>query len=371
MKTFLSTSLSLIVMATLGGCAGTTDAVEQSDTQTITIDQPVNDDLMTAGQTVNIESEIAGDLAAAGQEVTVAGPVGGYVMAAGRKVSVGARVDNDLWAAGETVTVDAQIGDTANVAGRDVRLGRRALVGNDARLAGGTVRVEGRVERDLSIGAATAVIDGQVGGNVVARAQRVSVLPGAVIDGDLIVHSARPPEISPQARVGGQVRFDEIDQGGFGGWVGMWLLGFLALLILGLPLLAFSPTWAARIADVMKARVGASMLTGLVALVLMPLAIILLAATVVGIPLAAVLLALYFVVLAASGVFVSYEAGSWMLNRIGRPAAQPWQRLATGAAIVALAISLPVVGWLLAMLIVILGVGALFLERREARLATV
>jgi len=368
MKAPFSSFFCVLAIAACGACAGTTGAVEQSGGQTVTIQQPVHGDLMTAGQTVQVDSEIQGDLATAGQDVTVAGPVTGYVMAAGRNVTVGARVDNDLWAAGETVTVDGQIGDTATLAGRTVHLGRGATVGDSARLAGSTVTMEGRIERDLSIGAATAVIDGHVGGNVEARAQRVSILPGTVVDGDLIVHSPRPPDISPQARVAGQVRYNEVEQGGgFGGWFAMWLIGFLALLILGLPVLALAPRWAARIADVMTARFGASMLSGLALLVLIPLAIVLLAVTVVGIPLAAVLAALYFVVLAASGVFVSYEVGRWMLNRMRRPDAAPWARLATGAAIVSLAVSLPALGWLFAMLVVILGVGALFLERREAR----
>jgi len=356
--------LGLIAILAVTACAGTTGAVEPAGTRPVMVQQPVDDDLWAAGETVQIESEIRGDLAAAGAQVTISGPVDGYVMAAGRNVNVSAAIDNDLWAAGETVSVDGQIRDTATVAGRTVRLGSGAFVGDDARLAGNTVQVDGRVERNLRIGAATAVIGGQVGGNVEANAQRVSVLPGAAIDGDLIVRAAHPPEISPEARVGGQVKYEEIEQGGMGGWMVLWLLGFLALLILGLPVLAFSPSWPARIAELMTARFAASMLTGLALLVLVPLAIVLLAVTIIGIPLAAVMLALYFVVLAASGVFVSYEVGAWLLARMGRPAARPWQRLAIGAAIVSLAILLPVVGWLFALLVVMLGTGALFLERR-------
>jgi hypothetical protein len=289
----------------------------------------VNGDLMTAGQTVTVESAIDGDLATAGSQDTVAAPVSGYVLAAGRN----------------------------------------AVIGDDARLAGSTVQFEGRVERDLSIGAATAVIDGHVGGNVEARADRVSVMPGAVIDGDLVVHAMRPPDISPDAQVRGQVRYEEIEQSRFGGWFAMWLVGFLALLILGLPIVAFAPVWATRIADVMSARFGVSLLTGLVLLVLVPLVVALLAVTVVGIPLAVVLAALYFSVLLASGVFVSCEIGAWLLGRMGRPAA-PWQRLTLGAIIVSFVISLPMVGWVFAILIVMLGFGALFLERRSARVAT-
>jgi UDP-3-O-[3-hydroxymyristoyl] glucosamine N-acyltransferase len=75
------------------------------------------------------------------------------------------------------------------MAGRIVTLGRNAVVGHDARLAGDTVTAEGRIERDLNIGAETARIGADVGGAVRARAGRVSVLPGAVIRRDLIVRA--------------------------------------------------------------------------------------------------------------------------------------------------------------------------------------
>jgi cytoskeletal protein CcmA (bactofilin family) len=359
-----SVSLSLIAIAALNGCAGAPAAVERSSSKQVTIEQPVDNDLMAAGENVRLAGEVQGDVATAGSEVNVAGPVAGYVMAAGRNVSVSAQIENDLWAAGETVTVDGRIADMAMVAGRTVRLGREAFVGDNARLAGNTVQVDGHVERDLSIGAATAQISGEVGGNVNARARRVSILPGAVIKGDLVVHAYEPLDISPQATIGGQVRYKQLEQDVAGGWLMFCLMGFLALLILGLPLLVFFPTWPARIAATMTERFGSSMLAGLVLLVATPLAVVLLAVTIVGIPLAAVLLALYFVVLALSGVFVSYEIGAWLLTRMHRPHAAPWYRLTVGAAIVSLLLALPVVGVVLGLLVIMLGAGAFALERR-------
>ena len=159
------------------------------------------EDVHTAGRTVHIQNEVAGDVAAAGAEVTIVGPVNGYVMSAGRSVTLDGRVGNDVWAAGETVTVDSPVGGNAMLAGRSVNLGRNAVIGHDARLAGNTVTAEGRVERNLDIGAETARIGADIGGTVNARADRVSVLPGAVIRGDLVVRANQPPEISPQAHV--------------------------------------------------------------------------------------------------------------------------------------------------------------------------
>jgi hypothetical protein len=186
-----------------------------------------------------------------------------------------------------------------------VTLGRNAVIGHDARLAGNIVSAEGRVEHNLNIGAETARIGADVGGTVNARADRVSILPGAVIRGDLVVRANQPPEISPQAQVLGQVRYDKPQSSELGGWAGRWLYVFLALLVLAIAAVAFAPAWSTRVAATMRTRTSASLLNGLLVLLLIPLAVAALAVTIIGIPLAIVLLAFYIAILALSSVFVS------------------------------------------------------------------
>ena len=359
----------LLVPLGLCACGGVpqTNGGVQDDQDVKVSTGVITDDLMTAGQRVRMEAEVEGDLAAAGSEVMVAGPVDGYVMSAGRTVTLDGRIGNDLWAAGETVRVDGPIGNNALVAGRNVHLEPNATVGHDARLAGNTVRAEGRVERNLSIGADTAEIGAQVGGNVEARANRVSVLPGAVINGDLNVTAAQPPDISPQANIGGQVRYEELRRQAWLPWPLPWLLWFAALLVMGIVAMALLPGWTARVSAVLRARVGRSFLTGFIALVLIPIAIGVLAVTIVGIPLAIVLLAAYVALLLLSGVFVSYRVGDWLLARAHRAQASRWMRIVLGTLVVSLGMTLPGVGWIVGALVVMAGMGALALERREAR----
>jgi hypothetical protein len=329
----------------------------------------VYDDVLTAGREIDVQAAVEGDVAVAGADVTVAGPVSGYVMSAGRNVAVQGAVGNDLWAAGETVNVAGQVGNNAMVAGRTVHLHADATVGQDANLAGSHVTSEGRIERDLRIGAASAEIGGEVGRTVEARAERVTVLPDAVIHGDLIVRSPVPPDISPQAQVLGQVRYEPSGRRG-NGWVSWplaWVFTFLALLVLGLAAVSFAPGWAARVAATLRERVGGSMLTGLLWLVLTPIAVALLLITVVGIPLAIELLAFYAAVLLLSAVLVAYRIGNWVLERGSQPSnTSPWLRMAMGVLIVSLGISLPFIGWAIALAIVLFGAGALILERRAA-----
>jgi hypothetical protein len=323
---------------------------------------------MTAGRRVEVEAPVEGDVAAAGSEVRIAGPVDGYVMSAGRTVRLDGRIGNDLWAAGETVDVDGEIGNNAVAAGRTIHLRPGAVVGHDAHLAGNTVTTEGRIERNLTIGAATAEIGGNVGGAVEARADRVRVLPGAVIQGDLIVRAPKPPEIASDAKVIGEVRYEKVRAGG--GWLSwpwLWLASFGAIVILGVPALALWPAWPRRVARTLRLRFGRSLLAGLAVLLLVPLVVAALAITVVGLPLAAVLFAIYVAVLLLSAVFVAYRIGDWLFDRARWRKGGSWGRLLLGALVVSLGVSAPVIGWLLIPAIVITGAGALVLERRDFR----
>jgi hypothetical protein len=336
-------------------------------TPTPVVGQPApGDDLMTAGSTVRVMNEVTGDVAAAGNDVTIDAPVDGYVMSAGRRVTVVGKIGNDLWAAGETVNIESPIANNAMVAGRTVHLRGNTVIGHDAHLAGNDVTAEGRVERNLTIGAGgVARINANVGGMVTARATRVTVMPDSVIQGDLYVKAAQPPDISPQARVMGRIHYERtLDTESWFMWPYRWLLSGVALLILGLAAVWFSPAWAAHVAATMRTRAGASILSGIAAIVIIPLAVAILAVTVIGFPLAVVLAALYILVLALSSVFVSYRTGEWLLHRLW---SSRWAFMILGVAIVSLGMSLPNFGWAIGLLVMITGAGALVLERGGRR----
>jgi len=335
---------------------------------TVALGSDVDGDLVVAGRNVNVQKEIKGDLTAAGANVTMVGPVQGYVMAAGSNVNINGAVGNDLWAAGASVNVNAPVTDNVRLAGNSIILQPQASVGRDAYLAGNSVEVLGRVERNLLVNATETRLSSEVGGSVRSRTGVLKVLPGAVIRGDLVVRSPTPPEISQGAQVLGRVQYDQ-ERGGRGwslmNWLWQWLFMFLVLLILGSATIALSAWWTRRIADKITRQPGYALLAGLVGLILIPLICALLAITVIGIPLAIVLFALYCVALLLSGVFVSYLVGGWLLGRLKRPETSPYVRLAAGALVVAFFASLPWVGWIVQFLVLIIGLGALILERRD------
>jgi hypothetical protein len=100
---------------------------------------------------------------------------------------------------------------------------------------------------------------------------------------------------------------------------------------------------------------------------LIPIGIVALAITLVGLPLAAVLAAIYVLLLALSGVFVSYRLGEWLLDLAHGTTASRWARMALGTLVVSLGVTVPFLGGAVAAVVVIAGAGALAIEERDLR----
>jgi cytoskeletal protein CcmA (bactofilin family) len=290
------------------------------------------------------------------------------VLAAGANVSVDAPVGNDLWAAGESVAVNAPVADNIMLAGNSVLVDRAAKIGGNARVVGNEVNINGPVSRDLYIAAAAARIASEVTGNVEVHADKLVIDPGAVIRGRLTVHSPNEPVVSPEAQVLGgtdHIRTESSRSPSFGSWVGNWLLRFLWLAVLGLILIWFSSVWTERVTDVLRRETGRSFLTGLAVLILAPIVCILLLVTVVGLPLGVILGAVSVVALMLSGVFVSYFVGEWLTTVLKRWETSHLAKVLLGALVVSFVIMVPWIGGLAKLVVVIFGLGAFLIERRD------
>jgi hypothetical protein len=331
------------------------------------------EDLFSAGHNVEVKSDHSvGDAAVAGANVRVAGKVTGYALLAGANVSVDAPVGNDLWAAGANVSVNAPVGDNVTLAGSSVILAPEASVGRDARIAANLVELKGRIYRNLNLTAADAQIFSEINGNVTANVEKLTLNPGAIVRGDLIVRSPNEPVISPEAKVLGRVEYHRVESGGAqgsaspaGGWFGSWFLSFLWLTILGLLAVWFSSVWTRRVADVVKQQTWKSLLTGFIAALVVPVGFLILLVTVVGLPLAFLLGALATVAFMFSGVFISYLVGDWALRQAHRWENSDWLKIVFGTLIVTIVMSLPWVGWLVKLAVIFFGAGAFLLERRD------
>ncbi len=328
------------------------------------------EDFYSAGQTVDVKSDtIVGDVALAGMNVNINGKVEGYAMVSGLNVNIDGPISDDVWAAGANITVNSPIADNAMIAGSNVALGKNASIGRDAKIAGNNVEINGRITRNLELGAALANLNSEVGGNVTAHVQQLNLNSGAIINGDLIVFSPNEPNISSQATVKGRIDYQKVERrdgrGTFAGWIGNWFLRFLWLSVLGLVCIFVSTFWTNRVTQVIEAKPGPVLLTGFIAVVSIPVAIVVLLLTVIGLPLGIILGAMFVMALLLAGVWVSYFVGGWVLRKLNRWTDSNIARILIGAFLVTLACSLPFTGWLAQLLVIFFGFGAFILERRD------
>lgn len=329
-------------------------------------------DYFGAGGALEPGTAVEGDAFIAGGEVALRVPVGGDAVLSGGSINVAERVAGDLYAGGGSVTVDSAVAHNARIVGARVHITRRARIDGKATLAGGAIDVEGVVGRQLSVFGESVNLDGEVRGDVTVAARTLNLGPAARIAGRLTFRGPTPANIDPQAKIGGGVQYllFEFEHQKFEpaaravAWIGaaafsggLFLVGLLGILLL--------PQITANTAGTVRGRPFSSLGLGFALVVCVPVAAIIVMATLIGIPLGFALLFTYPVLLMLgylTGVMSVSDSIAGLISRA--------KTAGRGIRIVLLAVALagmlllanvPIAGWIVGPLLMCAGVGGLVL----------
>jgi hypothetical protein len=298
---------------------------------------------------------------------------GDLVVAAGT-VEVGGVVEGSMYAAAGSLTLRGSVGRGLYAADRATEIVAGGQVAGDLVLVGRSLALRGAVGRGATILAHEATVSGRIGRDVRFRGDRLAVETGARVDGPIRADVARAAAVTvdPRAAVTGPVLTRVTSRAGrwFAeprGW--FWAAtSFFGAALLGWVGLLLAPGVLVESADGVR-RWGRSLGWGVAVLLGGPIAIVVLAVTVVGFPLALVLLGLYLLGLYAAKVVVGLALGRALLPARGHARRDAVRALVVGLALVSLATALPVVGSPIWVVIACLGAGAL--AARVARAAGV
>jgi cytoskeletal protein CcmA (bactofilin family) len=357
----LGTALLLILLATtmvlaqdelLGG------KLRTGDTVTVAAGETVDGDLYLLAGTVAMDGTVDGDVLALGGTITVNGTVTGDVLAAGGTVTVAGTVEGDVRTTGGQVTLSGAVAEDAVVTGGQASVSSGSTVGGDLIVSGGQVTMAGTVTGNVEGSAGTYSTTGSVGGT------------------EHVVVSPREGEGDEDE--GDQATAIILDA----------LRHFVVLVIFGALILWLLPRALPAAERVLRSRPAASLGSGLLAclgyfvfLIAALLLMVLLAivfgllqiGSLVGIELIAGLLSLFtvsFLFVLAVAYLADLVVGL-TLARVVAPAGSGsrWRELAllvAGAAVVVIVTSLPVIGGLVKLLVVLFGLGALALAAWHA-----
>ena len=202
--------------------------------------------------------------------------------------------------------------------------------------------------------------------------EKIVVGSGALIGGDLIYESPSEATVAHGARIlGGVIRSEPKGDGtaepGPGGFIkfstGMKLVWFIGMILAGLVLTVFASDTLDRSDETLRASPFVSLLAGFVLLVCVPVGLIVLLVAVVGWPLMVLLALLYLAGIVFSGIFVGLSVGRLVLKRSERAQESVFWPMALGLLLLVIVSSIPVVGFLIRLFIIMFGIGALWISQ--------
>jgi len=333
----------------------------------------LGEDTFVAGGEIRIADALPGDVLAAGGRVELAGSVDGDAVVAGGSVEISSAIADDVYAAGGRVELSGPVGGSARLGGGEIVIQRGSRIEGGVSLGGGHVLVEGFVGDYLQGGAGKLRLNGTVDGAVDVGAGELEIGPDTRIEGRLRYRSEHEARIDPAARIAGgverveftrdwQSRVTQVARPFAWFMSALWLAGTA---LLGILLLVAWPTFTARAARTARSRSLQSAMLGFAFVVAVPVLVLLLFVTVIGIPLGIATLLGYLITLIIGWLLTAIAVGDLAVERIA-----PARRDLLGSrvpafllafALITLALKIPWLGSILRLVVLVIGTGALVL----------
>ncbi|MBN1218125.1 MAG: hypothetical protein JXM69_04295 [Anaerolineae bacterium] len=407
-KTWARTTLGAILGGLLAfGLVGSAWAADFRSGEYVVIkaDEVINDDLFITGQRVEVEGTVRGDLFVTGDEVVVNGTVEGSLVMGGQTLTVNGQVNGSVYGGGYSMTVGrtAEIGRNLYFGGFSLNAEKDSAVGRSIYASGYQVMLNGDVANDVTSNSAALELNGSVGGDVTGEVSEQGESPLFMPNFPGSVPMVAPGlRVGDSAEIGGEVNVDivqagaEVDVGAsFASW--MWrtlrerLGEFIALLIVGGLLLWFWPNLVQRASTEAGARVLPNAGRGCLITLIFPIALVvavmvlIIVALLIGLvtlgqlsndilsiggaSLALIAVVFSFVFSTVTIAVVAFLSGRMILSRVIKQMKPGWLTnfiyLALGALIYEILRVIPILGWLLSVVVILIGLGAIYMVLRQ------
>lgn len=386
--------------------------------QTFTLDGTIKGDLTVAAETIVINGRVEGDLFAMGQSIVINGTVTDSVRIAGAALQVGkgAVISGDLLGGG--ASLETKSGSTIN--GDLLFGGAQALLSGevmgDAKFGAGAVELQGPIGGDVTAevgsaenaGAPPSTYMSQTGISVPNVAPGFTIGEGANIGGNLTYTQSKDIQI-PEGAVAGEITRNEpvpdpetqpVEKTAAQKamtWSLDLLRSMVTLILFGLLLIWIAPKFMQSVMDKLQTTPVASLGWGVVSYagfffaLLVVLTVMVIGGVAFGVLtlsgisgtivwvgillIFTLIIAFVLVTVFLTKIVVAWLSGKWILRRFNPELAnhKVWPML-VGVIIIALLVAIPFVGWIFGMVVMFLGLGALWLWGRDlwqARKATV
>jgi cytoskeletal protein CcmA (bactofilin family) len=381
---YSTAGLAVLLLTAAAGAAPPAAALEtrSGDTVTVPTGTTIDDDLVAAGQSIAIAGNVTGDVYAIGSTITITGTIDRDLIAIGQRIVIDGSVRGDLRAAGQDIVINGRVEGNVSTGSQLMTVANRGKIDGSVLSGAQDLYLLGDVGRGVTAAAGTLQIRGAVGGTVQATVDHLVVDPSARVAGSLRYTSADQVTV-PNGTVAGGVQFQQSERrdrerernerrdffaGLFGFFNLVWLVGSV---IAGVLLVHFLPGFAAGTVAQVRERPLPSLGLGVLALFVVPFAILLVAFTLIGLPIAFVAGLGYLLALYAGWLLLGLAVGVLLVELVRRRnprlRADPRWLVVLGLIVLYVLTHLPWIGGLASFTAVCLGLGALLLQIAAAR----
>lgn len=358
--------LGILLVSTIG-FAGSARAFDTStgDQTSLASDKTVSGSYYAAGSTIDINGSVKGDVFCAGQNVTINGPVQGDVLCAAQNITINGTVSGNVRLAAQTVNLNGSIGRNASILSQTLVTSKDSVISGELMAQIADATLNGTVTGEIYGNASRLSINGSTG-KVRFAAENVTIGSSALVNGNLEYTSSKGADIQTGARISGdtkrttpKVTADQRPNAASAFLSGL-LFSILSALLVGALLLWLAPRFVAG-ASAHAGRPGFTLLLGFAALVLTPIAAVMIMLTIIGIPAGVLGLTFWAVALYLSRIITALAVGAVLYRRLYKSGRtfRPYAAGAIGILVCFVIFAVPIVGGFASFLASLYGLGVL------------
>jgi len=329
---------------------------------TVAANETVDDTLLAAGNTVRVEGVVNGDLLAFARTLEVRGSVKGDLVSFAKRTVVSGTVEGRIYNFSQSLDLDGELGHSIYGWVQSLRVDNRGHVGDGIVVGAGDISLEGEVKRSATIFAGNADVSGTIGRDLTMAGGSLTLTNAARVGGNLSarVRQLKDVRIADGASILGKrdiqvrVRKSQFTRPRFYLHQAVWLAAAMLVGWLGLALFPgfFQACTQAVGAGWRSLGLGVGVLAGA------PVAIVVAAVTLVGIPISLMLLAVYLAAIYLAKIWVGAFLGRMLLKPSGTTRRDWLLGLLVGLLILTIVGFIPYLGGLVRLAMVCLGLGA-------------
>lgn len=257
----------------------------------------IDDDFYAYGGQIVVEGTVLGDLTGLSSETTIKGSIRRSANLACRYAEHNGSIDGSLRWFGDRLTVTGRVGGSVLAVGSAVMIKQGSIVEKDLNAAANEINLEGNILGNVDCDGGTIRISGQIGGDVRLEAERITIVPPAVIRGNLTCITKNEDQLTlePGVTVIGKTVWQPPDEaagdesGGLTG-IAFKVANILAAFIFGIIVFSFFRTHAEESFDQLRNRPTVALAAGLLGLLGLAFAIVMLGLALIGAAAGSVLL---------------------------------------------------------------------------------